>query len=61
MNIKPEQKYHFEKNYAHNPLKIGNISLIQIGCTHCSQDFSIGRLQMKSKFDQLPKSEYLTK
>ncbi|MBQ9977426.1 MAG: helix-turn-helix transcriptional regulator [Clostridia bacterium] len=50
-NIKPEQKYHFEKNYAHDPLKIGNISLIQIGCTHCSQDFSIAPHSHRNWFE----------
>ena len=38
-NVQPESKFHFAKNYLENPLKIGNMYLAQIGCTHCAEDF----------------------
>lgn len=41
-NIEQKRKYHFEKNYVANPLKIGNMSLVQIGCTHCLSDYVVG-------------------
>lgn len=40
-SVEKTRKFHFEKNYLTNPLQIGNMSLLQIGCTHCSKDYSI--------------------
>lgn len=40
-HVSSKQKFHFAKNYVVNPLKIGNMSLIQIGCTHCSEGFAM--------------------
>lgn len=37
-----KRKFHFEKGYDANPLKIGNMYLVQIGCTHCSNDYFVG-------------------
>lgn len=39
-SIEQKRKFHFEKNYLTNPLKIGNMNLLQIGCTHCSENFT---------------------
>ncbi len=39
-NIKPLSKFYFAKNYLDNPLKIGNMELVQLGCTHCAKDFT---------------------
>lgn len=37
-----KRKFHFEKGYMRNPLKIGDVLLVQIGRTHCSKDYAVG-------------------
>ena len=39
--IEQTRKFHFEKNYLTNPLEIGNMIFLQIGCTHCLKDYII--------------------
>ncbi len=37
-----ERQFHFEKNYMEEPRKLGNIRLVQIGRTHCSDNYIVG-------------------
>lgn len=39
--IMGKAKYHIEKNYISSPLKFGDISLVQIGQTHCTEDYIV--------------------
>ena len=39
-NFTPNWKFHFAKDYLNKPLKIGNMELVQIGCTHCTREFN---------------------
>lgn len=41
-SIEQKRKFHFEKNYVANPLKLGNMNLMQIGCTHSLGDYFVG-------------------
>lgn len=41
-SIEQKRKFHFEKNYVANPLKLGNMNLMQIGCTHSLGDYIVG-------------------
>ncbi len=36
------RKFHFEKCYVTDPLLLGNIQLIQIGRTHCTENLIVG-------------------
>jgi AraC-like DNA-binding protein/quercetin dioxygenase-like cupin family protein len=39
--IMGKAKYHIEKNYIGAPLKLGEVSLVQIGQTHCTEDYTV--------------------
>ena len=41
MENKTTARYHVEKCYIDSPRKLGEIDLIQIGRTHCTQDYAI--------------------
>lgn len=42
MNATEKRKFHFSKDYLTQPLSIGDLQLVQIGRTHCSQDYFVG-------------------
>lgn len=39
--IQGAAKYHIEKNYISAPLRFGDVSLVQIGQTHCTDDYTV--------------------
>lgn len=50
-SIELQRKFHFERCFIADPLKIGNMYLVQIGRTHCTENYVIGEHPHRNWFE----------